>query len=320
MGAAEMGVSSEALQTQLRSVFALEAAGSLARVESLLDHTADPDGRELVEALFREFHTMKVGAAAAGYGLAARALHDAESLLDAVRGSGAGRPALDELHALRRVVERVRGEFSERAPAGGEDAVTLRALWPLLARATASAAAAEGKLVALDIGGGDVVFDGATGGVLRGALLHLVRNAVAHGIEAPDERHAAGKPRVGRVLVAARREPARLCLAVSDDGRGLDRAAIGAAARRAGLDGEAEEMVLRAGLSSREEAGALAGRGVGLDAVACAARELGGRIAVQSRDGLGCTVELEIPAPGRQATKSESAPPSPKRHRRGRRR
>ena len=273
----EMGPSPETLQHQLRSVFAHEAAGSLARVESLLERSV-PDGHEVVEALFREFHTMKVGAAAAGYSHAARALHDAESLLDAVRGSGEGFRAAGELHALRRVVERVRGEFSDTAPVGSEDALTLRALWPLLARATATAAASDGKLVALDLGGGSVVLEGAVGGVLRGALLHLVRNAVAHGIEPPGERQAAGKPRVGRILVAALREPSRLCVAVTDDGRGLDRAAIAGAARRAGLSGRAEELVLRPGFSTRETADALAGRGVGLDAVACAVRELGGQV------------------------------------------
>jgi chemotaxis protein histidine kinase CheA len=238
-------------------------------------------------------------------------------MLDAVRGSGAGLQAPDELHALRRVVERVRGEFSDSEPVDSESALTLRALWPLLARATATAAATEGKLVALDLGGGSVALEGAVGSVLRGALLHLVRNAVAHGIERPSERHAAGKPRVGRILVAALREPTRLCIAVTDDGRGLDRAAIAAAARRAGLNGRAEEVVLHSGLSTRDGADALAGRGVGLDAVACAVRELGGRITIQSRDGLGCTIELEIPA----ADRAPASSPSPeKRHRRRRRR
>lgn len=311
---AEMGLSCESLQRELRDVFAHEAAGSLARVESLLDRPVAPDGPEVVEALFREFHTMKVGAAAAGYSHAARALHDAESLLDAVRGAGAGFGAADELHALRRLVERVRGEFCDRVPAGGEDALPLRALWPILSRATATAAAGDGKLVALDLAGGSVVLEGAVGGVLRGTLLHLVRNAVAHGIEPPAERQAAGKPRVGRVLVAALREPARLCVTVTDDGRGLDRAAIAAAARRAGLSGRAEDLVLQAGFSTRERADALAGRGVGLDAVACALRELGGQVAIESRDGLGCMVHLAIPAPERVP-----APP-PRREQRERRR
>lgn len=306
-------ISSETLQRELRAVFAHEAAGSLARVESLLDRPLGDGNAAVVEALFREFHTMKVGAAAAGFSHAARALHDAESLLDAVRGAGEGFGAPDELHALRRLVERVRGEFSDAPAPSGEGAVTLRALWPLLARATATAAAAAGKLVALDLGGGSVVLTGALAEVLRGALLHLVRNAVAHGIEPPAERQAAGKPRVGRVLVAALREPGRLCVTVSDDGRGLDRAAIAAAARRAGLSGRAEEVVLHPGFSTRDRADTLAGRGVGLDAVACALRQLGGAVTIASRDGLGCSVHLVIPLPERTAE-------APSRERRRRRR
>jgi chemotaxis protein histidine kinase CheA len=316
-----MGISSEeepgseTLQRELRAVFAQEAAGSLARVESLLGRPMGPDSHELVEALFREFHTMKVGAAAAGYTRAARTLHDAESLLDAVRGSGAGFRHPDEMLALRRVVERVRDEFVDSVPVGSEDAVTLRGLWPLLARGAATAAATDGKLVVLDLDGSSVVFEGALGSVLRGVLLHLVRNAVVHGIEAPAERRAAGKPRVGRVLVAAQRERAHLCVAVSDDGRGLDRAAIAAAAARAGLRGEAEELVLRAGFSTRDSADELAGRGVGLDAVTCTVRELGGEVGIESRDGAGCTVRLEIPVPDRTAADPRPQPAQRRRRR-----
>jgi chemotaxis protein histidine kinase CheA len=313
-----MGVSSETLQRELRAVFANEAAGSLARVESLLDRPALPDGREVLEALFREFHTMKVGAAAAGYSLAARVLHDAESLLDAVRG-GPGIRAPDDLATLRRAVERVRGEMAD-APSSAGAEVTLRGLWPLLARTSATAAAAEGKLVALDLGGGGVVFDGRAGAALRGALLHLVRNAVAHGIETPAARQAAGKPRVGRILVAAQADPPRLSVAVSDDGRGLDRAAIAAAAAQSGRSGRAEDLVLEAGLSTRDGVDALAGRGVGLDAVAATARELGGTVTVESRDGQGCTIRLDLPV----GDASAEPPPSPvprqeRRKRRGRR-
>ncbi len=295
-----MSISSQELEIELRVVFAYEAEGSLARVESLLDRQdRAPADAAMLEALFREFHTMKVGAAAAGFSHAARVLHDAESLLDAVRGAGEGGEAAGELAGLRHVVERVRDEVGEAAgvaPPAGEDAVILRALWPLLARACAVAAAGEGKLVALEIGGGAAVLSGAHGTALRGALLHLVRNAVAHGIEAPATRAAAGKPRVGRILVAAAREPGALRLAVSDDGAGLDRVAIAAAAARAGLSGAAEELVLRPGFSTRAEVDALAGRGIGLDAVAVAVRAMGGALRLESRDGQGCTAMISVPA------------------------
>jgi two-component system chemotaxis sensor kinase CheA len=288
-----MGMSGESLQRELRAVFAGEAADSLARVESMLARQRlVPADRGLLETLFREFHTMKVGAAAAGYSVAAHALHEAESLLDAVRGAGVGLEAPGGLDALRRVVARVRGEVG---PAGGTPAAagTLAVLWPLLARATAEAAASERKFVALETNGGDALVGGETLAALRGALLHLVRNAVAHGIELPAARVAAGKSRVGRVVVDAEGSDGIVLVSVSDDGRGLDRDAI---AHAAGDQQPAEAAVLRSGVSTRESADALAGRGVGLDAVAHAVSALGGDLAIESRDGLGCTIRLIVPA------------------------
>ena len=287
-----MGLSAETLQRELRVVFAHEAAHSLARVESLLAcQRVAPADRALLENLFREFHTMKVGAAAAGFSTAARVLHDAESLLDAVRGDGLEAPG--GLDALRGVVERVRGEVGEPdAGAALTAAAPLRTLWPLLARATAEAAASEAKFVALEALGGDLVVGTALSAALRAALLHLVRNAVAHGIEPPALRAAAGKPRVGRVLIEAESSPGVLMVSVVDDGRGLDRAAV---ARVAGGAETAETAILRSGVSTRAAADALAGRGVGLDAVAHSVHALGGDIEVESHDGIGCTVRLMLP-------------------------
>jgi len=288
-----MGVTGESLQRELRAVFAGEAEDSLARVETLLarQRLAPADGA-LVETLFREFHTMKVGAAAAGYSAAARALHEAESLLDAVRRTGDGLDAPGGLDVLRRVVECVRGEVAPSAAVAAA-AAPLRALWPLLARATAEAAASEAKFAAFETAGGDVVVGAGTLTALRGALLHLVRNAVAHGIEPPAVRSAAGKPRVGRVLIEAEGGDGVVLVSVADDGRGLDRAAID---RATGGTEPAERAVLRSGVSTRAAADALAGRGVGLDAVAHAVGALGGDVAVESHDGTGCTVRLILPA------------------------
>jgi chemotaxis protein histidine kinase CheA len=287
-----MGVSGESLQRALRAVFVGEAADSLARVEALLvgPPPAPVDGA-VVESLFREFHTMKVGAAAAGFGTAARALHEAEGMLEAARNAAAGLPAGDHLDALRALVAQVRGEVG--TPLAPDDGPTpLTALWPLLARATAEAAAHERKFAALVTTGGAVAVGAAQRGALCGALLHLVRNAVAHGIEPPAARVAAGKSRVGCVAVEVEAGDGVLLISVADDGRGLDRAAIAAAA---GDAESAERAVLRAGVSTRTGADVLAGRGVGLDAVAHTVAALGGDLAVESRDGHGCTVRLILP-------------------------
>jgi len=286
-----MGISADTLQLELRSVFAHEAVHSLARVESLLAcQRVTPADRTLLESLFREFHTMKVGAAAAGFSSAARVLHDAESLLDAVRGEALGAPG--GLDALRGVVARVRDEVGDAAEPCGDDRIALRTLWPVLARATAEAAASERKFVALEALGGDLAVVAPLAAPLRGALLHLVRNAVAHGIEPPAARVASGKPRVGRILLEADGSAGVLLLSVADDGRGIDRTAV---ARAGGGDEAAETAVLRSGLSTRAGGDALAGRGVGLDAVAHAVRQLGGDLDLESRDGVGCTVRLMLP-------------------------
>ena len=107
-------------------------------------------------------------------------------------------------------------------------------------------------------------------------LLHVVRNAVGHGIEPPDERIAAGKPAVGRVTLEAAREGNTLVLSVQDDGRGLDYDGDrreGPAARpdraRRGADLERlNALIFQSGFSTRDEANAISGRGVGMDVVA----------------------------------------------------
>ncbi|MEO8604135.1 MAG: ATP-binding protein [bacterium] len=285
-------MSAESLQRELRTVFAHEATHSLARVESLLAcQRVAPADRPLLESLFREFHTMKVGAAAAGFSDAARVLHDAESLLDAVRGNALN--AAGDLDALRGVVERVRGEVGD--PTAGPptaERAPLRSLWPLLGRATAEAAARQGKFVALEALGGDLIVGAALATGLRGALLHLVRNAVVHGVEPPAQRVAAGKPRVGLVLIEVEGSGGILLVSVADDGRGLDRDAV---ARFAEPGETAERAVLRSGVSTHDTADDLAGRGVGLDAVAHSVHDLGGEIDLESRDGHGCTVRLMLP-------------------------
>jgi len=303
-----MGLSAESLQRELRTVFAHEVADTLKRVETLIERQrrgpADPG---LLDALFREFHTMKVGAAAAGLPHAAHELHTAESLLEAAR---AGRKRLAEgeaIASLRRVVDSVRREVGE--PGASLDACTvlpLAALWPHLSYATAVAAAIEHKLVALQAEPSDVMLDLVTADALRGALLHLVRNAVAHGIEPPDRRLAVGKPRVGCVEVRGDARGDALLVTVADDGAGLDFPAIATRAREHRLLAAAAEptrdeltrLLLAPGFTTRREATELAGRGVGLDAVAEAARARGGQIEIESHDGAGCVVRVTLPLAG----------------------
>jgi two-component system chemotaxis sensor kinase CheA len=127
-------------------------------------------------------------------------------------------------------------------------------------------AAQEGNLVALRVEPRELLVPEALAQVLPGVLAHLVRNAIAHGVEPADERRQLGKPETGTISILAYATAAGICVTVEDDGRGVD---SGEVMRRAGSQSEANaaELVFLPGLSARRGHDELAGRGVGLDAV-----------------------------------------------------
>jgi len=136
-------------------------------------------------------------------------------------------------------------------------------------------------------------------------VLHLVRNAVDHGIEPADERTAAGKPAAGRLRLTTGGAGERVRLEIEDDGRGIDPKLVVNAARARGLVGDEElaalgpddalRLLFRPGFTTREAAGAVSGRGVGLDAVAEAVRSVGGDVLLASEPGRGTQVTLLLP-------------------------
>jgi two-component system chemotaxis sensor kinase CheA len=136
-------------------------------------------------------------------------------------------------------------------------------------------------------------------------LVHLVRNAVDHGVEPPEEREAAGKPREGTVELRARREGDAATIEVRDDGNGLDPEAIRETAieERLVTEGEAAalsreetfDLLFEPGFSTTEEVTETSGRGVGMDAVERAVSELNGSVTVESEPGEGTTVRLSVP-------------------------
>jgi two-component system, chemotaxis family, sensor kinase CheA len=169
-----------------------------------------------------------------------------------------------------------------------------------LPRAVRDVARQAGREVALVIEGEAVEADRKVMDALREPLLHLVRNAVDHGIEAPELRERLGKAATGTVRVAAELGGGRLFVTVSDDGAGLDEAALRAAFRRAGRpvperSGELAEALLAGGISTRSEATAISGRGVGVDLVRSALERIGGDVDVRWRQGKGTTFVLQCP-------------------------
>ncbi len=162
-----------------------------------------------------------------------------------------------------------------------------------------------GKQVRVDLAGEDTDLDKHLVDALADPLIHLVRNAVDHGIESPEQRRDQGKNPVGRLLLSASQRGDSVILRVEDDGKGLDPDAIRASAVRKGLlderaaaaltSAQACELILRPGFSTRETVSAVSGRGVGMDVVASTVRALGGRIGLSGQVGRGAVVELVLP-------------------------
>ncbi len=174
------------------------------------------------------------------------------------------------------------------------------AAFPELERAAHDAATQTDRSVGFVARGGAVRIDGHVLSAMRSSLLHLVRNAVAHGIEDESERLARGKNARGSVEVSVERRGARIAFTVKDDGRGVDRDAVRRVAGERGfavpLDDDAvDRLVFEPGLSTAREVSDLSGRGVGLDAVQKAVERVGGQLEMRTERGLGTSFEIVVP-------------------------
>jgi two-component system chemotaxis sensor kinase CheA len=138
---------------------------------------------------------------------------------------------------------------------------------------------------------------------LADPLIHLIRNAIDHGLEAPDGRAAAGKPAMGRITLAARHSGAEVLVSVKEDGRGLDRNRIRARAEESGLlepgttltDNEVFQVIFQPGFSTAREVTSLSGRGVGMDVVKRTIDGLRGTIDIASTPSVGTEITLRLP-------------------------
>ncbi len=183
--------------------------------------------------------------------------------------------------------------------------VPLATVFEAFPRAVRELANAQGKRV-------EVVLEKTNAGVdrnmvsdVRDALVHLIRNASDHGIEAPEARLALGKSEQGQIRLRARADGDLLSVQVEDDGRGIDPARLRAVAVQRGLLTEAQaaalgeresiELIFRAGFSTREQVSEVSGRGVGMDVVRRKIESLGGSVSVSSRPGRGTTISLRLP-------------------------
>ena len=160
-----------------------------------------------------------------------------------------------------------------------------------LARAVRDAAAEVGREARLELTGTETPLDRSILDGIGDALVHLVRNAVFHGIEAADEREAQGKPRIGTIHIDAEQRGGLVALTCSDDGRGVSQQVLD----RVAPDGSLADLLATAGFSTAGGVSQLAGRGVGLDAVKHHVEGVGGLLDVSSQPGAGTTVTLLVP-------------------------
>jgi chemosensory pili system protein ChpA (sensor histidine kinase/response regulator) len=179
----------------------------------------------------------------------------------------------------------------------------VKSFFPRLQRSARQASRLTAKRAELELSGGETLMDSEVLGQIVDPLMHLLRNAIDHGIEAPEARLAQGKDPQGRVSLEFLRDGSNILVRCSDDGAGLDFAAIRLAAERRGLLAEGEEaseedlknLILRPNFTTRQQATQTSGRGVGLDAVYSRIAELGGALTIKSSAGRGCVFDVRLP-------------------------
>ncbi|MFN7145948.1 MAG: chemotaxis protein CheA, partial [Myxococcota bacterium] len=331
----EEPLSAEGMRALLASIDAIaeRLAATEPRGEDAADATPEVLDVPTVRVEVREMDALLEGFAQLGVHLAGlraplaaldeaqRAVHELEVLL---RESAArfedGAPALPRLvpalDALSAAIERCRDGVDVptrradaqlaflRDRARGMRLLPVGVLFPVLERAVRDAAAQLGKRVLFVSSGADVRLDSPVHELLRDALLQLARNAVAHGVEAPAARAAAGKSPTGTVRVSVERADGDVRLTFADDGAGIDLDAVAreAVARGRIAPGEpislprAVDLLTEGGLSTTRTADLTSGRGVGLNLVRWAVQQARGRMTVRSDRGRGTTVEIRVPA------------------------
>jgi two-component system, chemotaxis family, sensor kinase CheA len=229
------------------------------------------------------------------------------------RSESQARALADDLRTMCGTIERdlthrvtqITREFHEaRGAAERLRLVPANALFTLLERTARDAAQALGKRVIFEGRGGGVRIDPQVLAIVQSALVQMVRNAVAHGIESAAERTTAGKPADGLVILEVSRRGHRAVFSCQDDGRGVNLKAIKQLAEQKGLtDAEAPvtdstelfRLLLKGGISTSGTVTGVSGRGVGLDVVREAADRLGGDVTVQTTEGAGTTISVIVP-------------------------
>ncbi len=269
-----------------------------------------------MDALFEGLSeaAIRLAAVRRDLGELARARRTAETLIDQLPASSRARSSAEDLRGLLVRIERgleAGVDYADREVAQVRDrADHLRLLpasaaFPILERAARDAAHAVGRSITFEATGGEYRLEAGVLLALRDALLHVVRNAVAHGIEPEAERRRAGKPPAGRVALEVSRRGHRVVFVCSDDGRGIDADSVRRAAVARGVTSALEatamerdqilRLALESGVTTTAVVTEMSGRGVGLDVLRTTVDDLKGELKLISLPGEGTTIELSVP-------------------------
>lgn len=291
------GASTEAVIAAIEGTLRGEAVAPTAELEAQASPAADPAMRAMrvdvgrIDALVRLAGELTVAKNGLGHAAAmAQSGEDPKALAD----------MLKRQHALldRLVSELQRSVLNIRV-------LPLRHVFQRFPRLVREMVVSLDKPVRLVTEGENTEADKAIVEALFEPLLHVIRNALDHGIEPGAERTAAGKPPSGTISLRARREGDQVVIDIEDDGRGVDAERVRAVARERGVaseealaamdDAEVVELIFAPGFSTASEVTSLSGRGVGMDAVRTSIARLGGRVSIASQPGQGALVQFRLP-------------------------
>lgn len=294
------------IDPELLPLFLEEADELLPQIgETLKAWCARPDDGQQERRLQRSLHTFKGSARMAGAMRLGEQIHQMEDRVETVGDSLT--PAVCEAmrHHLARIggmVEQLRSDVTDPAAEAetAQPRAALSSISKRLYRTVRQTCKALGKKANLELIGADVELDRAVLEKLTAPFEHLLRNAIAHGLESPQQRERAGKPPVGEIRLSLRGEPDEAVIEFCDDGAGLDLDALRSKAVERGLgqganDEQLMQLIFAPGLSTAAEVTETAGRGVGMDVVRSEVTALGGRIEVASERGKGVRFVLRLP-------------------------
>ena len=302
--------------------FLVEGGEILERLDAqLVDLEASTQDCDLLNTVFRAFHTIKGGAGFLGLEHLVAVSHKSEDLFDLLSHGDVAMDA-ELMDIFLQTLDVLRGMFDNEAVSqtgASLDVVTsdlqmaliktrmqpMSKVFGRFPRVVRDLARQLGKDVRFEIAGEDTDLDKNLVEALADPLVHLVRNAVDHGIEMPDDRLAAGKSRTGHLRLAAEQAGDQIQLVISDDGKGIDVEALrrkvvekdllGADAAARLTERECFELIFLPGFSTKDAITDFSGRGVGMDVVKTRITQLNGTIEIDSRLGLGTTIRVSLP-------------------------